>query len=90
MACGVPVVATDVSDNAFVVPDGRAGFVVPCDDDAAMAERVARLLDRPEERTRMGLAAREWVKSEFSLERLGEKTASVYREVLGRRRAGRR
>jgi glycosyltransferase involved in cell wall biosynthesis len=90
MASGVPVVATDVSDNAFVVPDGRAGFVVPCDDDAAMAERVARLLDRPEERTRMGLAAREWVQSEFSLERLGEKTASVYREVLGRRRAGRR
>ena len=88
MACGVPVVATDVSDNAFVVPDGQAGFVVPYDDDAAMAERVSGLLERPEERRQMGLASREWVEREFSLARLGEKTAAVYHEVLARRRAG--
>jgi glycosyltransferase involved in cell wall biosynthesis len=88
MACGVPVVATDVADNAFVVPDGRAGFVVAYDDDAAMAERVSDLLARPEERRKMGRAARAWVEAEFSQARLAEKTTAVYRTVLGRRRAG--
>ncbi len=85
MACGVPVVATDVADNAFVVRDG-VGFVVPCDDDAAMAGRVADLLARKDERRTIGLAARHWVEHEFSLARLGEKTLSVYRTVRERRR----
>lgn len=88
MACGVPVVATDVADNAFVVPDGRAGFVVAYDDDDAMAERVSGLLARPEGRREMGRAARAWVEAEFSLARLAVKTAAVYRTVLDRRRAG--
>lgn len=33
MASGVPVIATNVSDNATLIPDGRAGFVVPLDDE---------------------------------------------------------
>jgi glycosyltransferase involved in cell wall biosynthesis len=85
MACAVPVVATDVADHALVVPDGRAGFVVPYDDDAAMAERVLGLLARPAERHEMGRAARAWVECEFSLARLAEKTTAVYRAVLDRR-----
>jgi glycosyltransferase involved in cell wall biosynthesis len=88
MACGVPVVATDVADNALVVPNGRVGFVVAYDDDAAMAERVSGLLARPEERRGMGRAARAWVEREFSLTRLAERTAAVYRMVLDRRRSG--
>jgi glycosyltransferase involved in cell wall biosynthesis len=91
MACGVPVVATDVADNAFVVPEGRAGHVVPYDDDEAMAERVLALLARPEERLALGRSARAWVETEFSLDRLMEKTTAVYRAVLERRfgRSGR-
>jgi glycosyltransferase involved in cell wall biosynthesis len=90
MACGVPVVATDVADNALVVPDGRAGFVVPYDDDRAMAERVCALITQPDRRREMARQARAWVEREFSLARLAAKTSDVYREVLDRRRAVRR
>jgi len=87
MACGVPVVATDVADNAFVVPQGRVGYVVPYDDDAAMAAHLGDLLARAAERRALGRAARLWVESEFSLSRLEEKTAAVYQAVLESRRA---
>jgi glycosyltransferase involved in cell wall biosynthesis len=90
MACGVPVVATDVADNAWVVPDGRAGFIVPYDDDAAMSERVTALIGQPDRRREMSRQARAWVEREFSLARLAAKTSAVYREVLDRRRAVRR
>ena len=83
MACGVPVVATDVADNALVIREG-AGFVVPCDDDEAMAARVADLLSRPDERRRSGHAARCWVEREFSLPRLCDKTLAVYQTVRER------
>lgn len=86
MACGVPVVATDVSDNAKVIPDGRVGFIVPLGDEKALADRLCRLLEDPVRRAAMGTAAREWAMSEFSTARLAEKTGAVYREGLASRR----
>lgn len=82
MACGVPVVATDVSDNGHVVPDGRAGFLTPLDDPDAFAEPIVRLLEDYDLRRRMGARARAWVESEFSVERLASRTVAVYREAL--------
>lgn len=82
MACGVPVVVTDVSDNAYIVPDGRCGFVVPLGDDAALADRIGRLLEDRPACEAMGRAAREWVTREFSGRRLAERTAAVYEAVL--------
>ncbi len=85
MACGVPVVATDVSDNARVAPDGRVGYIVPLGDEAALAEKLLALLGDADLRQRMGTAARTWIEQEFSSERLAEKTAAVYLEGLERR-----
>jgi glycosyltransferase involved in cell wall biosynthesis len=82
MACGVPVVATDVSDNSYVIPDGKCGFIVPLGDERILADRILTLIHDPELRQRMGRAAREWVMQEFSPQSLAEKTADVYDEVL--------
>ena len=86
MACRVPVVATDVSDNKIIVPDGVVGFVVPLGDDAAMADRIERLLIDPDLKIRMGTQAREWVLREFSCAQLASKTAEVYEQALAARR----
>jgi glycosyltransferase involved in cell wall biosynthesis len=85
MACGVPVVATDVADNAYLVQDGRTGYVVPLDDDAAAIDRVSGLIADPERRAEMGRRARSWVVEEFSIPALARKTARVYRECLDRK-----
>lgn len=82
MACAVPVVATDVADNAYVVRNGETGYLLDVDDVETMAERVSDLLNDVSRRRAMGQAAREWVTREFSTEALGEKTASVYRTLL--------
>jgi glycosyltransferase involved in cell wall biosynthesis len=76
------VIATNVSDNAYVIPDHRAGHIVPLHDEACLAERVCRLLG--DERTRVELArgAREWVIREFSTSRLAAKTEKVYTDAL--------
>ncbi|MBP7569189.1 MAG: glycosyltransferase [Acidobacteria bacterium] len=86
MACGVPVVVTDVSDNARIVPDGRVGFVVPAGDRAALVARIQLLLDAPTRRREMAAEARRWAAAEFSVERLAERTAQIYREAIERRR----
>lgn len=86
MASGVPVVATDVSDNAYVVPEGRGGFVVPLGDVASMSERVRRLLENDDLRERMGRSARAWVEETFAPATLAERTQAIYNELLHRRR----
>ncbi len=84
MACGVPVVCTEVSDNAQIVPHGRAGYVVPLDDQAALADRILELLQDEPIRRRMGADAREWVVREFSTASLVRKTVDVYEQLLQR------
>jgi len=85
LACGVPVVATDVSDNARVIPDGQAGFITPLGDAAALAERVIRVLSDRTLRDMLGRQARGWVEREFSTRRLAQKTAEVYERALAER-----
>ena len=45
MACGVPVVSTNVGGPAETVADGETGFLVPPRDPGALAQAVRRLLD---------------------------------------------
>jgi glycosyltransferase involved in cell wall biosynthesis len=85
MACGVPVVATDVADNAYIVPHGRAGFIVPLHDVVALTSRVSELIADRAKRQAMGAWARDWVRREFSTAALADKTAAIYVECLTRK-----
>lgn len=58
MACGVPVVTTDVGAVAEVVQHTVTGFVVPPLDANALAQATLRLLNDPDRRERMGAAGR--------------------------------
>ncbi len=90
MACGVPVVATDVADNAYVIPEGKVGYVVALDDADAMAARVCELLEDSARRAAMGRAARSWVEQEFTTKSLARNTEAVYSALLGEGAAGHR
>jgi glycosyltransferase involved in cell wall biosynthesis len=90
MASGVPVVATDVADNAELVPEGRVGHIVPSGDVEAMAARVGELLADADRRRAFGRAARDWALSQFSSAALAARTSAVYEELLRRRTGGRR
>jgi glycosyltransferase involved in cell wall biosynthesis len=82
MACGVPVIATNVCDNSYIVKDGEVGYLVEVGDEMVMANRIISLLNDETTRKEMGFKARKWVLEEFSTKRLAEKTASVYMELL--------
>jgi glycosyltransferase involved in cell wall biosynthesis len=86
MACGVPVVATTGGALPEVVGnDGETGLLVPPDDPSALAVGIARLLDDPELRTRLGAAGRERVMSRFTWAVTAEGTAACYTAMLAGR-----
>jgi glycosyltransferase involved in cell wall biosynthesis len=57
-ACGVPCVSTRVAGVPEIVAHGRTGYVTAPGDARAVARAIARLLDSPARRDRMGAAAR--------------------------------
>ncbi len=85
MACGVPVVATDVADNARIVPDGRGGHLVALGDVEALAQRTAALLADRALCRRFSEQARRWVCEHYSVEQMVRKTAAIYEELLEQR-----
>src|SRR5829696_1962180 len=70
MACGRPVVATNVGGIPEVVIDGETGLLVPPRDPGAMAAALARLLADRSLRDRMGTAGLARVQSTFTAEHM--------------------
>ena len=87
MSCGVPCVATDVGDSALLL--GGTGIVVPPRDPEKLASGINQLLDLSYQDLRaLGVAARERVVSEFSLDKVAGLFTSLYLSIGERQRAG--
>jgi glycosyltransferase involved in cell wall biosynthesis len=83
MACGVPVVASDVGGIPDIVEAGVNGWLVPPGDAAALAERLGWMLSHPEEAACMGRRAKASVAAIFSTDHY----VASYRALLGSPRA---
>jgi len=86
MALRRPVVATDVGGNREVVRHGETGFLVPRENPEALAEAIIALLRDPDTAVAMGQRAKEWVITQFSLERMVHEYQSLYEESLRHRK----
>lgn len=64
-ACGIPVVAWNVTGVRDAIIDGVTGFLVPLGNHDAMATHVIRLLDTRDLRNQLGVAARAMVAERF-------------------------
>jgi glycosyltransferase involved in cell wall biosynthesis len=84
MACGLPVLATDVGGNAEVVRDGITGRLVPAGDAAALAGALQRMCADPAALRRMGEAGRRLAAGEFSAGRMADETDQLYRSLIRR------
>lgn len=78
MLASLPVVASRVSAVPEIVADGETGLLVRHDDPAALAEATARVLDDRELAARLGAAGLARARSEFSVERMAQRTLEVY------------
>lgn len=83
MACGLPVVASEVGGLPEIV-DGGVGRLVPPGEPLALAEAVVAVLRSPD-RAALGAEARRRVVERWSNDRLAEHHLEIYRELVGGR-----
>ena len=77
MACGTPVVASQVGGLAFLVQDGITGFTVPVDEPLALADRLRILTTNPELQHKMGREAAEFARN-YSWEKIADQIVNIY------------
>jgi glycosyltransferase involved in cell wall biosynthesis len=84
MAAGVAVVATAVGGNSEIGGDGRA-VLVPADDERSLADGMARVLVDGVLRSDMARGARDFVHSNYSVQRICLQYEELYAEAMGQR-----
>ncbi|HEX6810222.1 MAG TPA: glycosyltransferase family 4 protein [Planctomycetota bacterium] len=85
MACGLPVVATDVGDVRTILPPEQQEFVVPARDPAAMAAALQRQLQDAPLRARLGALNRRQVEQHYEASSCLDRFVRVYESLLERR-----
>ena len=82
LSCALPVVTTTVGEAAYVVREGRTGFLCPPKDVQALKASLEAALERRAEWPEMGREARESVR-QFDLTRVSERYAELCCELVG-------
>ena len=82
MAAAVPVVATDIAGNRDLVLHDETGYLVSVGDRAAFARHTDMLLNDAELAGRLGRAGQRRVREEFSVEKMVQRHATLYHELV--------
>ncbi len=84
LGAGVPVIASSLGGLPEIVRDGIDGWVVPPDDPAALAAAIDEVASDPAAARARGLAGRERVLREFSVEAHLARIEQLYRASAAR------
>lgn len=81
MACGTPVIASEVGGLAFLVKDGETGFHVPDRDPELLADRICQIITDPLLRAELGEQAAAYARG-YAWPIIAEKIVGVYEALL--------
>ena len=88
MSYALPIVASDIRVHREVL--SGVGMFFQNKNVADLRDKMAFLLNAPEEGARLGIKARERIRKEYSWEAVTEKTLAVYRSLLPHEKGFRR
>ena len=82
MSCGKACVATDIPGSRDLVEHGKSGLLVAPEDSKALAAALRQLVASPDLRRQLGIAARQRVLDQFTIEREVAAHEALYKEIL--------
>lgn len=82
MACGTPVIASDVGGLSFSIEDGFNGYLVPGRDPQALADKIILLLKHPVLSDQLSEQAQAWV-TRYSWVHIADELLDVFDQTMG-------
>ncbi|MDP1709472.1 MAG: glycosyltransferase family 4 protein, partial [Candidatus Komeilibacteria bacterium] len=77
LACGTPVIASDLPGVRSVFENNISGFIVPPGDSVALAEKIKYILNNSEPARAMGSAGRKLVEDKYDWQKIGKRLNSL-------------
>ncbi len=81
MACGTPVIASEVGGLAYLVRDGETGFTIPAEEPDTLCEKLTWLLNDAELHAKMSGRAVEYAQ-DYAWEKITKQIVDVYDELM--------
>jgi len=81
MVAGLPVVATDVGDNRFLISNGFNGFLVPCKEIDSIVGKLKLLAESEDLRRKFGNNSRTILEIDFSREKLVDRYIRLFSKL---------
>jgi len=82
MACHIPIIATDIRGNREILVHNETAILVPPALPSSLSEAILMLLEDPEKKDKLARAGREFVEKHFSLLRMVDNYAEMYRQLV--------
>ncbi len=82
LAAGLPVVATALGGNLEIIQDGATGLLVPPQDPHALSAALLKLLSNEDLAAKIARSGHDYVKQNFSFERLVADMDQLYAKLL--------
>ncbi len=82
MACGVPVIASDLPGVRSVFNNGVQGLLFKPNNVYEFRDKIEQILANKEERVKMGSAGRKLVKDKYNWQKAGEKLELLYKNLI--------
>ncbi len=83
MACGTPVIASEVGGLGYLVQNGMTGYTIPDSDPSALCEKLSELLSDTHQREMMGLHAATYAR-DYAWEKIAAQVVTVYKDLAGK------
>ncbi|MXV77763.1 glycosyltransferase family 4 protein [Candidatus Poribacteria bacterium] len=84
MACGKPVVSSNISGIPIVVKDGETGILVDEKNVNSLATAIISLLENPTKREQFGRAAQQRIQQELTWTKTVEQFISIYQQNVNK------
>ncbi|MBL8101719.1 MAG: glycosyltransferase [Anaerolineales bacterium] len=81
MACGTPVIASEVGGLGYLVQNGITGYTIPDSEPDALCDKLSWLLGNVDLRNEMGRSAAEYA-ANYAWTKIASQIIEVYKEVL--------
>jgi D-inositol-3-phosphate glycosyltransferase len=85
MACGTPVIASEVGGLAYLVKDGETGFTIPDQEPDMLCEKISWLLNDHELRQSMSERAVKYAQ-DYAWEKITKQIVDVYQDLVGQKK----
>ena len=85
MAAGLPCVTSDVPGSRDVIEPGRSGLLAAAENVESLSQALTSLASSPSTRQDLGVAARQRIEKDYSIQTEVHRHETLYREVTGTR-----